>query len=92
MDASANSAQAVDDAVVGEHAHAGGADQQAPCAGVVAVQVQGADQAEGQADQIAERDRLDTQRKTAPLVLPPGATGIDSTYLTLQQVVEKHIL
>ena len=44
---------------------------------------------QGQPDQIAERDRLDTQRKTAPLVLPTGATGIDSTYLTLEQVVEK---
>ena len=44
---------------------------------------------QGQPDQIAERDRLDTQRKTAPLILPHGATGIDSTYLTLEQVVEK---
>jgi len=44
---------------------------------------------QGQPDQIAERDRLDTQRKTAPLILPPGATGIDSTDLTLEQVVEK---
>lgn len=44
---------------------------------------------QGQADQIAERDRLDTQRKTAPLALPPGATAIDSTHLTLEQVVEK---
>jgi cytidylate kinase len=44
---------------------------------------------QGQPDQIAERDRLDTQRKTAPLILPTGATGIDSTYLTLEQVVEK---
>lgn len=44
---------------------------------------------QGQADQIAERDRLDTQRKTAPLALSPGAIDIDSTYLTLEQVVEK---
>ena len=44
---------------------------------------------QGQPDQIAERDRLDSQRQTAPLMLPPGATGIDSTYLTLEQVVEK---
>jgi cytidylate kinase len=44
---------------------------------------------QGQPDQIAERDRLDTQRKTAPLTLPPGAINIDSTYLTLEQVVEK---
>lgn len=44
---------------------------------------------QGQADQIAERDRLDSQRKTAPLTIPAGATAIDSTYLTLEQVVEK---
>jgi cytidylate kinase len=44
---------------------------------------------QGQPDQIAERDRLDSQRKTAPLILPPGATGIDSTLLTLEQVVEQ---
>lgn len=44
---------------------------------------------QGQQDQIAERDRLDTQRKTAPLTCPPGAIDIDSTFLTLEQVVEK---
>lgn len=44
---------------------------------------------QGQADQIAERDRLDTQRKTSPLTCPPGAIDIDSTHLTLEQVVDK---
>lgn len=44
---------------------------------------------QGQADQIAERDRLDSQRKTAPLTIPVGAVDIDSTHLTLAQVVEK---
>jgi cytidylate kinase len=44
---------------------------------------------QGQQDQIAERDRLDTQRKTAPLTCPPGAIDIDSTFLTLEQVVDK---
>lgn len=44
---------------------------------------------QGQADQIAERDRLDSQRKTAPLTIPPGATDIDSTFLTLEQVVDR---
>jgi cytidylate kinase len=44
---------------------------------------------QGQQDQIAERDRLDSQRKTAPLTVPAGATAIDSTHLTLEQVVEK---
>lgn len=44
---------------------------------------------QGQADQIAERDRMDSQRKTAPLTIPPGAIDIDSTHLSLEQVVEK---
>ncbi|HEU5079689.1 MAG TPA: (d)CMP kinase [Opitutaceae bacterium] len=44
---------------------------------------------QGQQDQVAERDRLDTQRKAAPLTLTKGAIDIDSTYLTLEQVVEK---
>ncbi len=44
--------------------------------------------AEGQHDSIAERDRLDTTRKTAPLALPDGATNIDSTHLTLPEVVD----
>lgn len=44
---------------------------------------------EGQQDHVAERDRLDTQRKTAPLTCPPGAIDIDSTRLTLEEVVEK---
>lgn len=44
--------------------------------------------AEGQTDSIAERDRLDTSRKTAPLACPAGATDIDSTFLNLAQVVD----
>jgi CMP/dCMP kinase len=44
---------------------------------------------EGRADAVAERDRLDATRKTAPLVLASGAIGIDSTYLNLEQVVDK---
>jgi len=45
--------------------------------------------AEGQQDSIAERDRLDSTRKTAPLQCPPGATGLDSTHLTLEEVVAR---
>ena len=45
--------------------------------------------AEGRQDSIAERDRLDSSRKTSPLTCPPGAIDIDSTHLTLDQVVEK---
>ena len=45
--------------------------------------------AEGRQDSIAERDRLDASRKTAPLVVPVGAIDIDSTFLNLEQVVDK---
>ena len=45
--------------------------------------------AEGQQDSVAERDRLDSSRKTAPLVCPPGATDIDSTFLSLEEVVAR---
>ncbi len=44
---------------------------------------------EGRPDKIHERDRLDLARKTAPLACPPGATAVDSTHLTLEQVVEQ---
>ena len=42
---------------------------------------------EGQPDAVAERDRLDSSRSTAPLACPQGAISIDSTRLTLEQVV-----
>ena len=44
---------------------------------------------EGQKDSVAERDRLDSQRKTSPLACPPGAIAIDSTHLPLAEVVER---
>jgi cytidylate kinase len=44
---------------------------------------------EGQSDAVAERDRMDSSRSTAPLACPPGAVSIDSTHLTLDQVVER---
>jgi len=44
---------------------------------------------QGQQDSIAERDRLDSSRKTAPLTLPSGAVAIDSTFLTLDEVVDR---
>ena len=43
---------------------------------------------EGHHDSIAERDRIDSTRKTAPLACPPGAVSIDTTHLTPAQVVE----
>jgi cytidylate kinase len=42
---------------------------------------------QGQQDSIAERDRIDSARTTAPLTCPPGATAIDSTQLSLDEVV-----
>jgi cytidylate kinase len=42
---------------------------------------------EGAVDSVAERDRLDSTRTTAPLTIPPGATIIDTTHLTLDGVI-----
>ncbi len=42
---------------------------------------------QGQQDTIHERDRIDSSRKAAPLTCPAGATSIDSTHLTIEQVV-----
>lgn len=42
---------------------------------------------EGQLDSVAERDRLDSSRKHAPLTCPPGAIDINSTHLSLDEVV-----
>lgn len=42
---------------------------------------------EGQADAVAERDRLDSSRTTAPLLCPPGALSIDTTRRSLPEVV-----
>lgn len=47
--------------------------------------------AQGHADQVAERDRLDKQRKTSPLVIPEGAKVIDNSHITLAQAVEQVI-
>jgi cytidylate kinase len=46
---------------------------------------------EGQTDSIAARDQMDTSRKTAPLICPEGATMVDTTPRTLDEVIE-HIL
>ncbi|HRH94879.1 MAG TPA: (d)CMP kinase [Prosthecobacter sp.] len=47
--------------------------------------------AQGLADQVAERDRLDKQRKHSPLVIPDGATVIDNSHITLEQAVDQVI-
>ncbi len=46
-------------------------------------------QAQGQQDSIRERDRIDSTRQTSPLTCPPGATAIDSTHLTVEEVVAR---
>jgi cytidylate kinase len=38
--------------------------------------------------EIEERDLRDSQRATAPLTIPPGACYIDSSSLTIQQVID----
>lgn len=44
---------------------------------------------EGQQDSVAERDRLDSSRQHAPLTCPPGAVDINSTHLSLEDVVAR---
>jgi len=44
--------------------------------------------AQGHTDQVAERDRLDSTRKTSPLIIPEGAVVIDNSHLTLEGAVE----
>jgi len=46
-------------------------------------------QAQGHEDRVAERDRLDSTRKTSPLVIPQGATVIDNSHISLDEAVEK---
>lgn len=47
--------------------------------------------AQGLSDQIAERDRIDKQRKNSPLVIPAGAVVIDNSHITLVQAVDQVI-
>ena len=44
---------------------------------------------QGLADSVRERDRMDTTRKNAPLMAATDAVVIDSSDLTLQEVVDK---
>lgn len=44
--------------------------------------------AEGQADQIEARDRMDSSRKAAPLKIAGDARVVDTSHLTLDGVVE----
>lgn len=42
---------------------------------------------QGEQDEIRKRDQMDSQRKTAPLICPPRAITINSTRLSLEEVV-----
>lgn len=44
---------------------------------------------QGQSDAVAERDKLDSTRKTAPLVCPDGAVRLDNSSLSLEEVIGK---
>ncbi len=44
---------------------------------------------EGITDSIQKRDQMDSSRKAAPLQCPEGATLLDSSEMTLEEVVEK---
>ena len=54
---------------------------------IVITRLRDRERAEGGQDSIAERDRLDSSRKASPLTCPAGAIDIDSTFLTLDEVV-----
>ena len=45
--------------------------------------------AQGNRDQIAARDKADSSRSASPLVIPPGADVIDSSSLTIDEVVRE---
>ena len=47
--------------------------------------------AEGQLDSVGDRDRQDSARKTSPLVVPKGAEVIDSSQMSIEEVVEAAI-
>ena len=44
---------------------------------------------QGLHDQIRERDRMDSSRTTSPLTCPTGAISINTTHVSLDQVVEQ---
>jgi cytidylate kinase len=44
---------------------------------------------QGLHDQIRERDRIDSSRKTSPLTCPDGATSINTTHVGLNEVVQQ---
>jgi cytidylate kinase len=49
-------------------------------------------QAQGERDEITSRDRIDSSRQTAPLVIAADADVIDSSHLTIDEVIEEVLL
>ena len=47
--------------------------------------------AEGQRDEIAARDRADSSRRASPLVIAPDAHVVDSSNISIQEVVDEII-
>lgn len=45
--------------------------------------------AEGQRDEIAARDRADSSRRASPLIVASDAQAIDTSHLTIEEVIEK---
>ena len=45
-------------------------------------------EAEGQSDEIEARDKMDSSRKAAPLMVAGNASVIDTSHLTLDGVVD----
>lgn len=45
-------------------------------------------QKEGLTDSISERDKNDSSRATAPLTIAPGARVIDTTHMSIEEVVQ----
>ena len=39
-------------------------------------------------ESLKKRDKIDSTRKTDPLVIAPGASVIDSTSMTLEEVIQ----
>jgi CMP/dCMP kinase len=48
-------------------------------------------EAQGERDEIASRDRIDSSRETAPLIIAADADVIDTSHLTIDRVVEEII-
>lgn len=44
---------------------------------------------QGQVDSVEERDRLDSSRRTAPLIQAEGSVVMDTTHLSLDEVVDR---